>query len=130
MAYTDIATREITLPSGYHVTMRVARTVAQEEAARREDGRMPGYVLLLDLIAAWDLDDQQGVMEITAANIQRMTVPDAVFLINAYGEWQAERRTDVGFTATSPTGPGENETTRPPGSDSSPSIGSAGNNSA
>lgn len=87
-------------------------------------------MLLRDIIQSWDLDDENGVMDITLANLRRMPVPHAVFLLNAYAAWQAELRTDMDFTDTSPTGREESETTRPPALVSFPSTGPAGENSA
>lgn len=129
MAYTDIPTQEVTLPDGHHVTMRLARTVGQEEAAAKR-GAGAGSGMLFDLIEAWDLDDDAGVMPITPANVARLRTSDAVFLLNAFTAAQEARRADVDFTDISPTGPGANETTPPPALVSFPSTGSAGENSA
>lgn len=123
MAYGSDRVTRVDLGGGYWADVRTSLTMGQQKALARMSGNRDESEIQIDLkmeigsaylaiiIAAWNLDDEHGILPITAETVDLLHEDDAKAISDAYKPTRRTPEEQVAFTPTSTPGPGDGEVT-------------------
>lgn len=123
MAYGSDRVTRVQLSDGYWADVRTSLTMGQQKALARMSGSKDGDIeidlkmdigsaYLATIIAAWNLDDDDGrILPITSETVDLLHEDDAKAISDAYKPATRTPEEQVAFTPTSTPGPGDAEVT-------------------